>query len=222
MPYAVSADQRAGLPAAIAAAIRTPLPDALGGSPLASVARSDRLDEMRFDLPLAPGSGFPAAAIGELVRGHLPDGDPLRPWADQLARGLGTEPLRGLLTGSIDLVLRHGRGYSVVDYKTNQLAAGGDTGLDAYRPDRLVAAMASHHYPLQALLYSVALHRYLRWRLPGYDPAVHLGAVGYLFVRGMVGPDTPVHDGEVAGVFTWDVPTKLVIELSALIAGERP
>ena len=29
--------------------------------------------------------------------------------------------------------------------------------------------MLHAHYPLQALLYSVALHRYLRWRLPGYE-----------------------------------------------------
>jgi exodeoxyribonuclease V beta subunit len=27
--------------------------------------------------------------------------------------------------------------------------------------------MAACHYPLQAHLYLVALHRYLRWRLPG-------------------------------------------------------
>ena len=49
--------------------------------------------------------------------------------------------------------------------------------------------MVEHDYPLQALLYSVALHRYLRWRLPGYRPADHLGGVAYLFVRGMTGPD---------------------------------
>ena len=55
--------------------------------------------------------------------------------------------------------------------------------------------MAAHDYPLQALLYSVALHRYLRWRIADYDPTVHLGGVAYLFVRGMVGPDTPVVDG---------------------------
>ena len=35
--------------------------------------------------------------------------------------------------------------------------------------------MLRAHYVLQALLYSVALHRYLRWRQPGYDPARHLG-----------------------------------------------
>ena len=40
------------------------------------------------------------------------------------------------------------------------------------------------HYPLQALLYSVAVHRMLRWRQPDYDPERHLGGVLYLFVRG--------------------------------------
>ena len=35
--------------------------------------------------------------------------------------------------------------------------------------------MVAAHYPLQALLYAVALHRYLRWRLPGYDPAAAPG-----------------------------------------------
>ncbi|MBM4539144.1 hypothetical protein GS463_08805, partial [Rhodococcus hoagii] len=57
-------------------------------------------------------------------------------------------------------------------------------------------------------------HRYLRWRLPGYTPETHLGGVQYLFVRGMVGPDTP--DG--AGVFDWDPPAALVVELSDLLA----
>ena len=45
--------------------------------------------------------------------------------------------------------------------------------------------MAAAHYPLQALLYSVALHRYLRWRLAGYGAEQHFGGVLYLFVRGM-------------------------------------
>ncbi len=63
--------------------------------------------------------------------------------------------------------------------------------------------MLHSHYPLQALLYSVVLHRYLRWRLPSYAPEQHLGGVLYLFLRGMCGPETPVVDGHVAGVFDW-------------------
>lgn len=77
----------------------------------------------------------------------------------------------------------------------------------------MVAEMVRTHYPLQALLYCVALHRFLTGRLAAYDPAVHLGGVGYLFVRGMGGPQAPD-----AGVFRWHPPTGLVTELSDLLA----
>ena len=81
--------------------------------------------------------------------------------------------------------------------------------------------MERGHYPLQALLYAVALHRYLRWRVRDYSAEHHLGGVLYLFVRGMVGADTPVVDGVPCGVFSWQPPAALVEALSDLIdAGE--
>jgi len=70
---------------------------------------------------------------------------------------------------------------------------------------------------LQYLIYTVVLHRYLRWRLPGYTPAEHLGGVVYLYVRGMCGPETPVVDGHPAGVFSWALPPELVVALSDLL-----
>jgi exodeoxyribonuclease V beta subunit len=79
--------------------------------------------------------------------------------------------------------------------------------------------MRSSHYPLQALLYSVALHRYLRWRQPGYQPDVHMGGVLYLFLRGMCGPDTPVDDETPAGVFSWAPAPAMVVALSDLLHG---
>ena len=138
--------------------------------------------------------------------------------------------LHGFLNGSIDLTLRQqidgSTRYSVVDYKTNNLAPGIASPLLAhYRRPRLLQAMADNQYALQALIYSVALHRYLGWRLADYDPAVHLGPVGYLFVRGMVGAGTPtetVGDHTYrAGVFSWQVPHELVVAMSALFAGDR-
>jgi exodeoxyribonuclease V beta subunit len=72
---------------------------------------------------------------------------------------------------------------------------------------------------LQALLYSVALHRYLRWRLPAYDPEQHLGGILYLYLRGMCGPETPVVDGQPCGVFAWRPPAAMVVELSEVLAG---
>ena len=90
-----------------------------------------------------------------------------------------------------------------------------------YTPPRLAEAMIAAHYPLQALLYTVALHRYLRWRLPGYAPERHLGGVLYLFVRGMVGESTPAIDGAPCGVFGWRPAARLVEELSDVLDGGR-
>jgi exodeoxyribonuclease V beta subunit len=131
--------------------------------------------------------------------------------------------LRGYLVGSVDLVVRT-RGadgasrFTVVDYKTNWLGADGEQ-LSAYhyRPAALAHEMQRAHYPLQALFYSCALHRYLRWRLPGYDPARNLVGVAYLFVRGMCGPGTPRVDDQPCGVFAWRPPAALIAGLSDLL-----
>ena len=82
--------------------------------------------------------------------------------------------------------------------------------------------MTHSHYGLQALLYVVALHRYLRWRLPGYSAERNLAGVLYLFLRGMIGSDTPEVDGVPCGVFTWHPPAALVEALSDVFdRGER-
>ncbi len=90
--------------------------------------------------------------------------------------------------------------------------------MDGYRPDRLAQAMMDAHYPLQALLYNAALHRFLRWRVPGYDPPRHLGGVLYLFLRGMAGPATPAG----CGVFSWQPPAPMIVALSDLLDGRSP
>jgi len=142
---------------------------------------------------------------------------------------LGRQPLRGYLSGSVDAVLRIPSGagagdrrYLVVDYKTNWLGEPGRplTAAD-YTPARMAEAMLHSDYPLQALLYSVVLHRFLRWRQPDYDPDHHLGGVLYLFLRGMCGVDTPMTDGQPAGVFGWKPPASLVIALSDLLDGRE-
>ena len=50
-----------------------------------------------------------------------------------------------------------------------------------------------------------------------YDPAIHLGGVLYLFLRGMCGTSTPVVDGVPTGVFSWRPPDGLVEDLSKLL-----
>jgi hypothetical protein len=44
-------------------------------------------------------------------------------------------------------------------------------------------------YPIQAAIYALALHRWLKSRLTNYDPNKHLGDVIYLFCRGINGPN---------------------------------
>ncbi|MFM7686637.1 MAG: PD-(D/E)XK nuclease family protein, partial [Actinomycetota bacterium] len=216
--------------AGLCAAIRTPMGDVLGGLRLADIPVSDRLAELEFDLPLHSDRlrRITPRHIGEVLLATLPADDPQLPYAQALADGRYHFDLAGFLQGSIDAVFRvpgpDGQPrFVVVDYKTNRLHGWQQSDpLEAYHPDLLPGHMAHSDYPLQAVLYSVAVHRYLRWRLPGYSPEVHLGGIGYLFVRGMVGADTPQHDGRPYGVFQWQPPAATVVALDQLFAHGAP
>jgi exodeoxyribonuclease V beta subunit len=205
--------------AGLRAAIETPLGDGLR---LRDLGRADRLDELDFEFPLvggdAPTAPFVLDAIAAVLADELPADDPLAGYAERLGDPVLRRSVRGYVTGSIDLVARVGERFAVVDYKTNWLAGAGEE-LTAwhYRPEALVAEMERSHYALQALLYTVALHRYLRWRLPGYDPERHLAGVLYLFMRGMAGARTPAVDGTPCGVFAWRPPGALVEALSDVL-----
>src|SRR6185312_9679074 len=215
----------ADLAARLLPVLHTPLGPLADQRALADIAPADRLTELGFELPLAggdrPAGTLTLGAVADLLRRHLGPEDALADYPDRLAAPqLADSPARGYLTGSLDAVLRlPGPRYLIVDYKTNRL---GDPSADVlstwdYRPEVLPGAMMDAHYPLQALLYSAALHRFLRWRQPGYAPDEHLGGALYLFVRGMAGPDTPTVDGVPAGVFGWRPPSALVVALSALL-----
>ena len=218
---------RDALLAGLAAAVTTPLGPLAGDITLRSVPTDHRLDEPRFELPLAGGDhprsdAATLAAIGGALEEHLADDDLLSGYGQDLAARAGTMPLRGYLTGAIDLVLRVEVGgeqrYLVVDHKTNRLGPRDRRPAAAdYRPRALATAMRAGDYPLQALLYQVALHRLLRWRQRGYDPERHLGGALYLFLRGMVGPATPRLDGGPCGVFAWRPPAALVVAVSELL-----
>ncbi len=208
----------------------------LVGRTLRQIPLRDRLRELDFELPLAggdlaspvQGDGPMLRDLADLLREHLPAGDPVRGYAEALSDPqLGAQALRGYLTGSVDVVLRvpgpEGPTYVVVDYKTNWLGSREDPlTADSYRPEALDEAMVHSDYPLQALLYAVVLHRFLRWRQPGYDPNVHLGGVLYLYLRGMCGPQTPLVEGRPCGIFQWQPPVALVEAVSDLLDGAAP
>jgi len=174
----------------------TPFGGPLAGLRPADLPRGRRLHEMNFDLTLAE---VRAADLAQVFRDH-PGGH----FGDGYAEALARLPIhsRGFLTGSIDLLFHadhaatggDGRWW-VLDWKSNWLgrrdADGGaqSCGPRDYSETAMVELMAASHYPLQAHLYLVAVHRYLSWRLPAYDPARDLGGYAYVFLRGTPGPE---------------------------------
>lgn len=90
--------------------------------------------------------------------------------------------LEGLMTGLIDLTYCHDGRWYVLDYKSNRLPD--------YSAARVAQAMADSEYDLQALIYTLALHRWLRFRLgERYDYARDFGGIRYLFCRGLDAAD---------------------------------
>ena len=111
------------------------------------------------------------------------------------------------MIGSLDLVHRREDGrFVIVDYKTDQLR--GD--VRPFRPEAMYESMQEEHYPLQAVLYGVALHRHLRATMPDYEPDRHLGGVGYYYVR-VAGDPTRV---EGDGFATWMMSPAAIVAAS--------
>ena len=162
---------------------------------LAAIPRQDCLNELEFHFPVNTGQ----ALVDTLKAANY-----LAPDAT-----LALHQISGMLTGLIDLVVRVEGRYYLLDYKSNHL---GDTAAD-YAPAALAQAIRQHQYDLQYLLYTVALHRYLRQRLPGYAYESHFGGVCYLFLRGM--DKTKAN----SGVFLDQPAAKLIDQLDRVLGG---
>ncbi|MEV3822284.1 exodeoxyribonuclease V subunit beta [Aeromonas dhakensis] len=155
----------------VEAVLDTPLETGFGEPVrLRDLAPERKQVELEFFLPMGRVT---APALTALCQQH-----------DPLSRGnkpLSFATVQGMLKGFIDLVFEwQGRWY-LLDYKSNHL---GMSPAD-YSRSALEQAMAEHRYDLQYQLYSLALHRLLTLRLPGYDFEQHFGGVFYLFLRGM-------------------------------------
>ena len=105
----------------------------------------------------------------------------LATWHHLPSEPLQFDDIQGMVRGTMDLVFSYQDKYYLLDYKSNFL---GETSKD-YDQAALEKAMLEHHYDWQYLLYVVALHRYLKTRLPHYDYNRDFGGVVYAFLRGM-------------------------------------
>ncbi|WNC70207.1 exodeoxyribonuclease V subunit beta [Thalassotalea nanhaiensis] len=120
--------------------------------------------------------------------------------------------LKGMMHGFIDLIFCKDNKYFVCDYKSSHL---GDKFSD-YLPERLSINVIKNFYDLQFLIYSLALHRYLKRRVPNYSIETHFGGVYYLYLRGM-----SADNNDFCGVFFNSLTAELLQKLDHLFSGTK-
>lgn len=177
---ALNATQVQQLDEWVAQTLTTPLPlTEVSSEPALSLRLCDLptaslFCEMPFTLPI---QSMRCAALDALIQAHL--------WPGRERPALNARDLHGMLTGFMDLVFEHAGRYWVLDYKSNRLPG--------YSRAPLEAALLHKRYDVQSVLYTLALHRLLRYRVPGYHYEQHMGGAVYLFMRGLGQPGAGVH-----------------------------
>lgn len=209
--------------------LTTPLGGPLGGFQLNQLPDQRRIHELKFDLPIATEGGpLRSESLAQAFR--------IDSWArfsDSYAEQVAGLDFRssGFFTGSIDLIFSDGEDpllsrWWVLDWKSNWIGQRDHEGMPHfsspayYHEKALEEQMLLHHYPLQAHLYLVALHRFLQWRLPDYNPNRHLGGYVYVFLRGVPGGEAlreMSSDQKIPGLFVEKIPYDRVMELNRLI-----
>jgi len=204
------------------AALTTPLDPLLPGLSLGDLPARDRIPELVFEMPVADTRfRVDVRDLASSVAAALDPDDPFRDAFATLPERVDRPRFAGWLTGVVDLALRTPDGrYVIADHKTNRLSDA--AGRPAYDATAMHAAMLHGEYPLQALLYLVGMHRVLGRRLAGYDPDRHLGGAMFLFLRGMVGPSTPLRAGVRDGVCAWRPATDAVLAADRVLSGLTP
>ncbi len=164
---------------------------------LSDVPNDSRIAELEFSFPINSFTTKKLVALFELEK------LPLR--IDRLQ----FQAVNGFMTGFVDLVFACGGRFYFADWKSNWL---GPT-TQAYHPDAITNEMQHNFYILQLCLYSVALHRYLRLRQPGYDFEQHFGGAFYIFLRG-IDPQRPQN-----GTYFQRVSEAFMEKLNAIFEG---
>jgi exodeoxyribonuclease V beta subunit len=161
---------------ALGKVMTAPLDQKIPSLTLAKITAAQRLHELEFYFPLQRIS---PELIRTLLQEHpLPGADD--PDSSEPG-GFSFAPVQGMLKGFIDLVFEFEGRYYLVDWKSNWLG----NRVEDYGPAALAGEIRCRHYYFQYQLYTAALDRYLRLRLPGYRYEQHFGGVYYLFLRGI-------------------------------------
>ncbi len=200
-----------GLASSLMEVVQTPLQSPRSGKQfsLSSLRPSSRIDEMEFLFPIQSKKGGVDGRRLSVVLEKTAESLFSKEYLGSIAQ-LQFVPLQGFMRGFIDLVFCHDELWYLADYKSNFLGEK----VSSYQSESLDRAMDAHHYHLQYLVYLVALHRYLRFRLPDYRYESHIGGVYYFFLRGM----SPKHSLGT-GVFS-RLPTEECIEALSSLLGE--
>jgi exodeoxyribonuclease V beta subunit len=175
----------------------------IDGLRLNAIPLCRRLTELEFNLP---ARDLKAATLNDALK-RLGYAGPT----------LTFGAINGYLKGFIDLVFEHQGRFFILDWKSNHL--GHDPA--SYSAEPLAEAMADHGYHLQHILYTVALDRYLRRRIPGYNYESHFGGVLYLFIRG-VRPSWRNADGSASGVVFHRIDPGALRQFDALLDASPP
>ena len=141
---------------------------------LSEITQESRLNEWQFFLRLNNEDWV--SELNHLLKEHSELAKHLPP--------LKLPDLEGFVRGFIDCIAKVKGKFYVIDYKSNFL---GYLPQD-YSTENLAKTMGQYRYDLQYLLYTLAVHRYLKGRLgEQYDYQRDFGGVAYLFLRGMNG-----------------------------------
>jgi exodeoxyribonuclease V beta subunit len=160
----------------IAKVLAAPLLPSFKGFHLGQVSGKDRQSEMEFYFPLqrvAPQN------LSKIFADHggpeIPEEFPER------IGDLNFLPARGYMKGFIDLIFQYQGRFYIVDWKSNFLG----NRVEDYNREEMAREMEENFYLLQSNLYVLALHQYLKNRMPNYNYHRHFGGVFYIFLRGV-------------------------------------
>lgn len=155
---------------------------------LSMVMTKDQIREMEFHLPVGRVESTRILSIIREASDAVPRPPVLQPMSQNTHPTGSPHPrsdsapyIRNYLKGFIDLIVRQGDKYFILDYKSNAL----NTHPDPYSQQALADSVYEHFYDVQYHFYLVALVRHLSSTLPNFNYETHIGGVAYLFLRGL-------------------------------------